>query len=81
MGMDSTAVSFLCAAKSMGANFDNTAMIGRQSFYPDLSTLQRVFSVLGLDRKCANSSKRPAIANRSSPCLAPPKLHAGRFEL
>lgn len=46
MGLDTPAVKFLCAAKSMGVDFSNTATIGRQSFFPDPLSLRRVFSVL-----------------------------------
>jgi len=53
MGLDRASVMFLCAAKSMGVDFDSTAMIGRQSFSPDLVTLRRVFRVLGVDRDAA----------------------------
>lgn len=51
MGLDTPAVKFLCAAKSMGVDFSNTATIGRQSFFPDPLSLQRVFSVLGVSRE------------------------------
>ncbi len=48
MGLGPQSVKFLCAAKSMGVDFTDTAMIGRQSFRPDPATLERVFSVLGI---------------------------------
>ena len=50
MGLDTPAVKFLCAAKSMGVDFSNTATIGRQSFFPDPLSLRRVFSVLGVSQ-------------------------------
>jgi len=50
MGLDSASVKFLCAAKSRGVDFSTTGMLGRQGFRPDSNTLQRVFSVLGIDR-------------------------------
>jgi hypothetical protein len=37
----------------MGVDFASSAMIGRQSFAPDLPTLQRVLRVLGIDRDAA----------------------------
>ena len=48
MGLDAASVKFLCAAKSMGVDFTNMAMIGRQTFWPDRVTLQRVFAALGV---------------------------------
>lgn len=48
MGLDPASVSFLCAAKSIGVDFTHTAMIGRQTFWPDRATLRRVFAVLGV---------------------------------
>ena len=50
MGLDTPAVKFLCAAKSMGVDYSNTATIGRQSFFPDPLSLRRVFSVLGVSQ-------------------------------
>ncbi len=50
MGLDAPAMKFLCAAKSLGADFSNVAMVGRQSFFPDALSLQQVFSVLGIAR-------------------------------
>jgi hypothetical protein len=50
LGLDSSSVIFLCAAKSMGIDFSSTLMIGRQSFWPTSATLRRVFDVLGIDR-------------------------------
>ena len=45
MGLDTSSVMFLCAARSMGVDFTDTAMIGRQSFWPDPAELRRVFDV------------------------------------
>jgi hypothetical protein len=50
VGLDNASVMFLCAAKSMGVDFANTIMIGRQNFFPDAKTLQGIFSVLGVTR-------------------------------
>src|SRR5262245_5113042 len=47
MGLDSSAVLFLCAAKSFGVDFARTLTIGRQSLFPSEAALGRVFSVLG----------------------------------
>ncbi|SRR5579871_5342258 len=49
MGLDTASVKFLCAARSLGVDFTSTAMIGRQQFFPDPATLQRVFSILGVN--------------------------------
>ena len=50
MGLDTSSVILLCAAKMMGADFSSVAMIGRQSFFPSHETLRRVFATLGIDR-------------------------------
>ncbi len=39
----------LCAAKSMGVDFETTVTIGRQWFFPDQTELRRVFATLGID--------------------------------
>ena len=44
MGLGASSVMFLCAAKSLGVDFSQTAMIGRQSFWPGEPTLRRVFA-------------------------------------
>ncbi len=54
MGLDTSSIMFLCAARSMGVDFGSTAMVGRQSFWPDEAALRRVFSVLGIDRDAAD---------------------------
>src|SRR5262249_13637464 len=48
MGLDSSAVLFLCAAKSFGVDFTRTLTIGRQSLFPSGAALGRVFSILGI---------------------------------
>jgi hypothetical protein len=48
MGLDSSAVKFLCGAKSMGVDFFHTIMVGRQSFVPDRDTLEQISAVLGI---------------------------------
>ncbi len=49
MGLGAAAVTFLGAAKSLGVDFTDTAMIGRQMFYlPDAALLRHVFAVLGI---------------------------------
>jgi hypothetical protein len=50
MGVDSASVKFLCAAKSIGVDFTDTAMIGRQAFVPNRNTLRRFFSIMGIAR-------------------------------
>ena len=49
MGLDATSAMFLCAAKSLGVDFSETLMIGRQSFWPGEPTLSRVFEVLRIN--------------------------------
>ena len=53
---------FLSAAKSLGVDFSQTAMIGRQSFFPGASTLQRVFEVHGINRDAATFVRDNAYA-------------------
>jgi hypothetical protein len=48
MGLDTTAVKFICAARSSGVDFAETVMIGRQNFIPTPKVLNRVFSVAGV---------------------------------
>jgi len=50
VGLDSSSVIFLGAARSLGVDFSTTAMIGRQSFWPDAATLRQVFATHGIDR-------------------------------
>ena len=53
MGIDTASAMFLCAAKSLGVDFTRTAMIGRQAFFPNAATLQRVLSILGIQQSAA----------------------------
>ncbi len=48
MGLDETSAMLLCAAKSLGVDFSQTATIGRQSFCPGESALRRVFATHGI---------------------------------
>jgi hypothetical protein len=48
MGVDSTAVQFLVAAKSRGVDFSKVATIGRQYFFPDRKTFDRVCQLLSV---------------------------------
>ncbi|MDZ4686086.1 MAG: hypothetical protein SH850_13545 [Planctomycetaceae bacterium] len=48
MGLDNSAAMFLSAAKSLGVDFARTAMIGRQSFWPDADVLRSVFAAQGI---------------------------------
>ncbi len=57
MGLDSAAVEFLCAAKSMGVDFSSTLMVGRQQFFPQAETLARMAAVLGLQFDAASLLK------------------------
>ena len=50
MGLDTASVKFICAAKSFGVDFTDTLMIGRQSMLLTSVTLQRVFSLLNINR-------------------------------
>jgi len=50
MGLDCAAVKFLCGAKSLGVDFAHTIMVGRQCFYPNYDTLERISAVLGISR-------------------------------
>jgi hypothetical protein len=49
MGLDTASVKFVCAAKSFGVDFTDTLMIGRQNLLTTAASLQRVFSVLGIE--------------------------------
>jgi len=49
MGLDNATVRTLVAAKAIGCNFREMATIGRQSFFPDPSTLRTAFNELGFD--------------------------------
>jgi hypothetical protein len=58
LGLDTAAVQFLCAAKSLKVDFTRVAMIGRQSFYPDVPAVRRVFSVLGINQDAEEFVRR-----------------------
>ncbi len=49
MGLDESAAMLLCAAKSLGVDFSETATIGRQTFWPGAPALRRVFATLGIN--------------------------------
>jgi len=51
MALDTPAVLFLCAAKSIGVDFTRTLLIGRQLFRPSETALRRVFSVLDVQQE------------------------------
>lgn len=48
MGLDNPSIKFLCAAKALGADFSNVAMLGRQFLFPDAPTLKQCFSQFGI---------------------------------
>lgn len=50
MGLDNASVTFLSAAKHIGVDFERTAMIGRQTLFPDADVLRRAFISLGIER-------------------------------
>lgn len=50
MGLCSASVKFVCAAKSLGVDFTDTLMIGRQNLFPTAVALKRVFSILEIDQ-------------------------------
>jgi hypothetical protein len=62
MGLDPAAVKFLCCARKLGVDFGSVAMIGRQAFFPDPSTLARVFEVLGIERDAQQFLAQPRYA-------------------
>ena len=43
-------MKFFCTAKSLGVNFTNFIMIGRQRLSRDILTMNRVFRILGIDQ-------------------------------
>lgn len=51
MGLDKTAAEALAAAKSLGADFTNCAMIGRQSFRVPAKTLHQIAELFGASEK------------------------------
>lgn len=50
MGLGNSSVNFLYAAKSIGVDFGNTLMIGRQGFWPSIAVLDKLFSLSNYDR-------------------------------
>ena len=50
MGLDNSAIKFLCCAKSLGVDFSSTLTIGRQFLLADSEVLNQVFSVLGVNK-------------------------------
>ena len=49
MGLDNASIKFACAAKSLGVDFSNSLMLGRQRLLPDASALQEVFAIHGIN--------------------------------
>lgn len=49
MGLDNASIKFACAAKSLGVDFSNSLMVGRQSLLPDASVLKEVFAIHGIN--------------------------------
>lgn len=45
MGLDSDGTKFLFAAQAAGVSFRNTAMLGRQNFFPETTQLQRLLDL------------------------------------
>jgi len=48
MSVDTASAKILCAAKSMGVDFDRTAMLGHQHFLPSRIALEKVFAALNI---------------------------------
>ena len=49
MGLDTASIKFACAAKSLGVDFSNSLMLGRQRLLADASALQEVFAIHGIN--------------------------------
>jgi len=49
MGLDNASIKFVCAAKSLGVDFSNSLMLGRQRLLSDASALQEVFAIHGIN--------------------------------
>lgn len=64
MGLDTASVMFLCGARSAGVDFTRTAMIGRQSFFPEPAALGRVFGALGIDEDANKFAREHAYGER-----------------
>ena len=50
MGLDSSALTFLCYAKKSGVSFESTLTLGRLGLFPTLKTCAAVFKSLGLEK-------------------------------
>lgn len=50
MGLDNASIRFVCAAKSLGVDFSNSLMLGRQRLFPEASALQEVFAIHGINQ-------------------------------
>ncbi len=50
MALDSASVLLLSAAKSIGADFSDVMMVGRQAFGPRAKVLARVFATFGIEQ-------------------------------
>jgi hypothetical protein len=51
VGLDNASIKFACAAKSLGVDFSNTVMLGRQRLLPNANTVQEVFAIHGIKRQ------------------------------
>lgn len=49
MGLDTASAKFVCSARSLGVDFSEMLMVGRQLFFPEVGALRRIFSVQGID--------------------------------
>ncbi len=61
MGLDSNGTKFLFAAHASGVSFRQTAMLGRQNFFPEPAQLQRL-----LDRRQSGLSADKFLADSQS---------------
>lgn len=59
MGIACPSVELLCAAKSLGVDFSSTVTIGRQRFFPQTATLDRVLSTLKTSRTAKEFLEEP----------------------
>lgn len=50
MGLDSSALTFLCYAKKSGVSFDSTLTLGRLGLFPTIKTCAAVFKSLGVEK-------------------------------
>jgi hypothetical protein len=49
MGLDNASIKFCCAARSLGVDFRETLMIGRQQLICECRELQKIFNILGVN--------------------------------